>query len=101
MSRLDNLVIGWWRDNAKLHGAEREARHRELYDALAAVGGEHATATLLAICDDVLPYVAVFDTAGPGRRNDPTWLLAVGNPPRVASLRALNARRFGAGRAAG
>ena len=91
-ARRDRLVRAWHADNPELGGEERAARQRELWAALAAVGGEHATGELLALCDDVEPFVAVFSArARPTQTDHPRHS---GNARRVAALRALNARRF-------
>jgi hypothetical protein len=99
---LDGLVNRWWRDNRSLLGVDREARQQALWDALAAVGGEHEAPGLLALCDDVAPFVVVLSRDGAGTRNDPTHINGHTNANRVAYLRTLNASRFGpkAGRAA-
>ena len=91
-ARRDRLVRSWHADNPELGGEERAARQRELWEVLAAVGGEHATGELLALCDDLEPHVAVFSSrARPTQTDHPR---NGGNARRIAGLRALNARRF-------
>lgn len=91
--QLTALVTAWHRDNPTLNGKARQRRQRELWDALAATGGEHDTGELLALCDDVEPFVVVFDRTVPsGVRG---CLHPDDNRSRIAYLRALNARRFG------
>ena len=94
--QLENCIRAWHRDRRDVFGPDRTARQRELYDALAAVGGERHLGDLLAVCDDVEPLVVIFDVTRRicTSRQDPTHLRAHGNANRVERLRDLNARRF-------
>ena len=93
--QLTALVTAWHRDNRTLFGEARQARQRALWDALASAGGEHDTGDLLAVCDDVGPFVAVFEWG-----EQTLCPRAKGNPERLAGLRKLNLERFAAKRKA-
>lgn len=89
---LTALIEAWHRDNGRLFGRKRRSRQREIYNALLAVGGEATTGTLLAICDDIEPHVAVFDHADL-RADSCLSVTGKGNHLRLASLRRRLAER--------
>jgi hypothetical protein len=99
--QLTALVKAWHEDNPTLRGEARQARQRGLWDALATAGGIHNTGELLAICDDVEPFVVVLELAGEGTCfSNCTHFRSPGNRRRITALCALNTQRFAPARKA-